>query len=139
MTSSPVILITGASSGIGAATAKLFASRGYRVVLAARRKEHLDALRAEIQTVDGQALTVPTDITQLEQIENLVTQAIENFGQIDILLNNAGLGRLDWLEKLDSQDDIAFQVQVNLTGLIQTTRAVLPHMLAQKRAGHCGN
>jgi len=138
MTQSPVILITGASSGIGAATAKLFAGQGYRVVLAARRMDRLDALSSEIQVAGGQVLAVPTDITQLEQVEKLVSQSIEHFGQIDILLNNAGLGRLDWLEKLDPQDDITFQVQVNLTGLIQITHAVLPHMLARKQ-GHIIN
>lgn len=138
LSASPVILITGASSGIGAATAKLFASQGYKVVLAARRKEQLDILAAEILSAGGEALTVPTDITQLEQIEHLVAQTLERFGQIDVLLNNAGLGRLDWLEKLDPKDDIEFQIQVNLIGLIQTARTVLPHMLARKQ-GHIIN
>ncbi len=138
LSASPVILITGASSGIGAATSKLFASEGYKVVLAARRKEQLDILAAEILSAGGEVLTVPTDITQLEQIENLVAQTLENYGQIDVLLNNAGLGRLDWLEKLDPKEDIEFQIQVNLVGLIQTARAVLPHMIARKH-GHIIN
>ncbi len=134
----PVIIITGASSGIGAATAKVFASEGYRVVLAARRKEQLNSLAEEVQVTGGEALVVPTDITQLSQIENLVYQSLEHFGQIDILLNNAGLGRLSWLEKLDPVNDIEFQIQVNLIGLIQMTRAVLPHMIARKQ-GHIIN
>jgi short-subunit dehydrogenase len=138
MTTPPVILITGASSGIGAATAQLFAAEGYRVVLAARRKEQLDALAASIQVQGGETLVVPTDISQLEQIENLVSQALENFGQVDVLLNNAGLGRLDWLEKLDPKKDIEFQVQVNLLGMIQLTHAVLPHMITRKH-GHIIN
>jgi len=138
MPDSPVILITGASSGIGAATARLFGRQGYRVVLAARRKEHLDSIAEGIEAFGGESLVVPMDITHLEEIEHLVTCSLEHFGQIDVLLNNAGLGRLSWLESLDFIDDIDFQIQVNLTGLIQTTRAVLPHMLARKQ-GHIIN
>jgi len=139
MSNSPVILITGASSGIGAATARLFAHEGYRTVLAARRQEKLEELAQEIHSVGGETpLVVPTDITQFEQIENLVSRSIDHFGWIDILLNNAGLGRLSWLEALDPQKDIDFQIQVNLIGLIQTTRLVLPHMLARKQ-GHIIN
>ena len=138
LSSPPVILITGASSGIGAATAKLFASEGYRVVLAARRQEKLNALANEIQAKSGETLVVPTDISQLDEIENLVSKSLEHFGQIDILLNNAGLGRLNWLEKLDPKDDIEFQIQVNLTGIIQTARAVLPYMIERKQ-GHIIN
>jgi len=138
MSTLPVILITGASSGIGAATARLFARQGYRVVVAARRQEKLEVLVNELQSGGEKALAVPTDITQIEQIENLVSQSIDHFGQIDVLLNNAGLGRLSWLETLDPQSDIDFQIQVNLTGLIQTTRMVLPHMLV-RRQGHIIN
>jgi short-subunit dehydrogenase len=138
MSITPVIIITGASSGIGAATAKLFASEGYRVVLAARREKRLVTLAAEIQANGGETLVVPTDVTKLDQIENLVAQSLDRFGQIDVLLNNAGLGRLDWLEKLDPQRDVAFQVQVNLIGMIQMAQAVLPHMIARKQ-GHIIN
>ena len=138
MISSPVILITGASSGIGEATARLFSTRGYRVVLAARRINRLDALVEEIRSSGSEALAVATDITQVAQIEHLISQTLHNFGQIDILLNNAGLGRLNWLETLDSEKDIAFQIQVNLTGLIQTTKAVLPHMI-ERQQGHIIN
>jgi short-subunit dehydrogenase len=138
MMKAPVILITGASSGIGAATARLFAAEGYQVVLAARRKEKLDLLADELRGFGGEVLVVPTDITQLAQITNLVNQAIEKFGQIDVLLNNAGLGRLDWLEKMDPEDDIEFQIQVNLVGMIQTAQAVLPHMITRKQ-GHIIN
>jgi NADP-dependent 3-hydroxy acid dehydrogenase YdfG len=135
---SPVILITGASSGIGEAAAHLFGSEGYRVVLAARRKERIQALALDIQSEGGEALAVPTDITQLDQIENLVSRSLEHFGQIDLLLNNAGLGRITWLQKLNPQEDIDFQIRVNLTGLIQITRAVLPHMIEHNK-GHIIN
>jgi len=116
----------------------LFASQGYRVVLAARRKDRLEALANEINIAGGMALVVPTDLTHLAEIDNLVSRSLNYFGQIDILLNNAGLGRLSWLEQLDPNEDIAFQIQVNLTGLIQTTRAVLLHMITRKQ-GHIIN
>ena len=132
---SPVILITGASSGIGAATARRFARQGYRTALAARRVERLQALADEIQTAGGQALVLPTDVARLDEIQAMVQRTLEAWGQIDVLFNNAGFGRMDWLEKLDPQEDIAAQVQVNLIGLIQISRAVLPHMIA-RRQGH---
>ena len=138
MTTSPVILITGASSGIGAATARLFAAQGYQVVLAARRFDRLQALADEIEAQGGQALPVTTDISQTADIQALVDTTIACCGGIDILFNNAGFGRLDWLENLDPVEDIQAQVQVNLLGLIYTARAVLPHMI-ERRRGHIIN
>lgn len=91
MSELPVILITGASSGIGAAMARLFGRHGYRVVLAARRIERLESLAGEIEEEGGIALPLQTDITQLDQIQALVDQAIGHFDQIDVLVNNAGL------------------------------------------------
>jgi NADP-dependent 3-hydroxy acid dehydrogenase YdfG len=136
--SSPVILITGASSGIGAATARLFASQGYRVVLAARRIERLEELAAEIRQGGDQALPVQTDVSRLEEIQDLVKTTLENYGQIDVLFNNAGFGRLDWLENLDPQSDIQALLQVDLLGQMWMTQAVLPHMIA-RRQGHIIN
>lgn len=138
MSPSPVILISGASSGIGAATARLFASQGYRVVLAARRLERLEELAAEIRQTGGQALPVRTDVGRLEDIQALVRAALDNYAQIDLLFNNAGFGRLDWLENLDPQSDIQALLQVNLLGQIWMTQAVLPHMIA-RRQGHIIN
>jgi short-subunit dehydrogenase len=138
ISSNPVIIITGASSGIGEATARLFASDGYRVVLAARRKEQLNDLAQDIRSKGGQALVVVTDISKNDQIQNLVSQTLDHFGQIDILMNNAGLGRLNWLEKLDPINDIEYQIKVNLIGMIQMTRAVLPCMIERKQ-GHIIN
>lgn len=131
----PVALITGASSGIGEATARLLAADGYRVVLAARRLERLQALQAEIAAAGGEALAVQADVAQPAGIEDMLQQAIAAYGQIDVLFNNAGFGRTKWLDELDPQKDILPQVQVNLTGAILTTRAVLPHMIARRR-GH---
>ncbi|MFN2128860.1 MAG: SDR family oxidoreductase, partial [Anaerolineales bacterium] len=138
ISSDPVIIITGASSGIGEATARLFASKGYRVVLTARRIEQLNDLAQDIQSKGGRAMVVVTDITKNDQIENLVSQTLDHFGHIDILLNNAGLGRLEWLEKLDPINDIEYQIKVNLIGMIQMTRAVLPYMIKRKQ-GHIIN
>ncbi|MBL7163493.1 MAG: SDR family oxidoreductase [Anaerolineales bacterium] len=138
MTTKPVILITGASSGIGAATARLFGGQGYRVVIAARRAERLQALADEIESAGGRALLIPTDITQLDQIQQLVDTTMEEYGQIDVLLNNAGFGRMKWLEQLDPVTDIELQLDVNLHGVIQTTRMVLPHMI-ERRSGHIIN
>jgi short-subunit dehydrogenase len=133
-----VVVITGASSGIGAATARLLGQRGYRVVLAARRLERLEALAHEIRGDGGEALPVATDVTRLHQIQNLVDSAIGQYGRIDVLFNNAGLGRSKPLEASDPEKEIDLQLRVNLWGLIQTTRAVLPHMI-ERRHGHIIN
>jgi short-subunit dehydrogenase len=133
-----VVVITGASSGIGAATARLLGQRGYRVVLAARRLERLEALAHEIRGDGGEALPVATDVTRLHQIQNLVDSAIDQYGRIDVLFNNAGLGRSKPLEASDPEKEIDLQLRVNLWGLIQTTRAVLPHMI-ERRHGHIIN
>ena len=138
MTESPVILITGASSGIGAATARLFSRHGFRTVLAARRLERLQSLVDEIEALGGSALAVQTDIGSFADIECLVRTAVDHYKQIDILFNNAGFGRLDWLEELDPADDIQDQIQVNLLGLIWLSQAVIPHMI-ERRSGHVIN
>jgi NADP-dependent 3-hydroxy acid dehydrogenase YdfG len=138
MENQPVILITGASSGIGEATAWKFAQEGYRVVLAARRYDRLQTLAEKINATGGQALPVETDVVHIEDIQRLVRMVMENYGQIDVLFNNAGFGRLDWLENLDPVKDIEAQIQVNLLGVIQTTRQVLPMMIA-RRKGHIVN
>ncbi len=133
-----VILITGASSGFGAAAAKLFAQEGCRIVLAARRMERLEELASEIRSSGGDALPVAVDVTQLTQIETMVSAALERYGRIDILFNNAGFGRLDWLEALDPIQDIQAQITVDLLGVLWTARAVLPQMYTQ-RSGHIIN
>lgn len=136
--STPVIIITGASSGIGAATARLFAAEGYRVVLAARRMDRLQVLAQEIKEAGGEALPIQTDVSQVSQLENLVEQTLEQYSQIDVLLNNAGFGRLMWLDDQDPEDDIAAQIRVNVTAVIQASRLVLPHMI-ERRHGHIIN
>ncbi len=138
MSENPVILITGASSGIGAASARLFAANGYRVVMAARRLERLQDIEKDIVKLGGEALSVDTDLIHIDQIQALVKKTIDTCGRIDILFNNAGFGRARWLEDMDLEKDIEMQIQVNLSGLIQMTRAVLPHMI-ERQSGHIIN
>ncbi len=133
-----VVLITGASSGFGEDAARLFAKEGCKVVLAARRLDRLQALAEKIEQDGGEATAVPVDVAERDEIELMVQSALDVYGQIDILFNNAGFGRLDWLENLDPARDIETQIEVNLLGVIQVTRAVLPHMLKQ-RSGHIIN
>jgi hypothetical protein len=134
----PVILVTGASSGIGEAVARRFGQSGYRVVLAARREDRLKSIAQEIQAAGGSTLPVVTDLSSLDQIHRLVESSLAEYGQIDVLCNNAGFGRIKFLEELDPVADIESQLQVNLTGLIQVTRSVLPHMIARQK-GHIVN
>jgi len=133
-----VVLITGASSGFGAHAAHLFAQEGAKVVLAARRLDRLQKLVDEIQDAGGEALAVPVDVANQDEISMMVETTLDIYGKIDILFNNAGFGRLDWLENLSPKRDIQTQIDVNLTGLIQVTQAVLPHMIKRK-SGHIIN
>lgn len=135
-----VVIVTGASSGIGEATAREFGREGAKVVLAARRVEKLQTLAQEIDAMStsAQAYVVQADLSKLEDIQKLVSQTIEIFGRIDVLVNNAGFGRLDWLENLDPIKDIQAQIDVNVMGVIQTTRQVLPVMI-QQRSGNIIN
>lgn len=132
MSESPVIIITGASSGIGEAAVRAFAQAGYRVVAAARRIERLQSLADEVNQESEQVLPVRTDVCEIGQIQKLVNSTLEGFGQIDVLFNNAGLGRFGWLENLPVED-IENQIRVNLMGVIYTSRAVLPHMIERRK------
>ncbi len=131
--SHPAVVITGASSGIGEKTAILLAEAGFRVVIAARRKDRLEEIAAQIRDQGGEALAVELDLSSLESIQNLVDKAHSQFGRIDILINNAGSARHLWLDELNLEADIQQQIQVNLVGMIQLTRQVLPEMIAAGR------
>ncbi|HLF28675.1 MAG TPA: SDR family oxidoreductase [Anaerolineae bacterium] len=132
-----VAIITGASSGIGAATAQAFGRAGMRVALFARRADRLEQVATEVHAAGGQAIVVPGDIRDRGTIIELVDRTLAEFGQIDVLFNNAGLGRLGWLETLDPAD-VRLQLDVNLLGLIDLTQVALPHML-HRRSGHIIN
>lgn len=129
-----VAIVTGASSGIGEATAREFGREGAKVVIAARRVDKLQALAQEINAMGhgAECLVVQADLSKLEDIQSMIDQTLNRFGRIDILVNNAGFGRLDWLEKLDPIKDIQAQIDVNVMGVIQTTRLVLPVMIKQR-------
>jgi NADP-dependent 3-hydroxy acid dehydrogenase YdfG len=136
--SGKVVIVTGASSGFGAAAARLFAENGCRLVLAARRLDRLQDVAKEINDQGGYALPVTLDVSQPAQIGAMISSAMDAYGQIDILFNNAGFGRLDWLEKLDPISDIQTQITVDLLGVIWTSRMVLPYMY-RRRSGHIIN
>jgi hypothetical protein len=133
-----VVLITGASSGFGQDAAWFFAAEGCKVVLAARRVERLRALASRIQEEGGEAVAIPMDIVNSADIANMVKSALDLYGKIDILFNNAGIGRVAWFEEHSIERDIELLIRVNLIGMMQVTRKVLPHMI-ERREGHIIN
>ncbi|MDH6292793.1 SDR family NAD(P)-dependent oxidoreductase [Rhodococcus opacus] len=129
-----VALVTGASSGIGADTARQLADQGAAVALVARRKDRLHALADEITEAGGTALAVEADITDRDQAETAVRQTIERFGRLDILVNNAGLMLLGPVVGADPQE-WERMIAVNVQGLLHTTHAALPHLLKAAEEG----
>ena len=132
-----IVVITGASSGLGESTARHLAELGATVVLGARRVDRIDALAHEL-TANGQpALAVQTDVTDRVQVQRLVDAAIARFGRIDVMINNAGLMPHSPLERLKI-DDWDRMIDVNLKGVLYGIAAALPPMQAQK-SGHIIN
>ncbi len=129
-----VALVTGASSGIGAATARRLAKDCASVALVARRKDRLDELAAEIGKTGGTALVVEADVTDRAQAEAAVQQTVEHFGRLDILVNNAGLMLLGPVVGADVEE-WERMIAVNLQGLLYTTRAALSHLLKAAEDG----
>lgn len=132
-----VVVITGASSGIGAATALRCAALGAQLVLAARSTEQLEALAQQVIQAGGQALAVPTDVTDLTQVQRLAATAIQHYGHVDVLVNNAGIGLLDPFPQARIAD-LQQMMQVNLYGVVHCTQALLPHMY-ERRQGQIVN
>ena len=132
-----IVVITGASSGMGAAAARHLSAQGASVALGARRVERLEALAGEITAARGKALVVQTDVTIRGQVQRLVDAAVEKFGRIDVLVNNAGIMPLSPLERL-KVDEWDRMIDVNLKGVLYGIAAALPHMKAQK-SGHIIN
>jgi short-subunit dehydrogenase len=132
-----VALITGASGGIGEAVARRLAAGGWNCCLAARRYERLVQLAQELENIHPACSCLPLrmDVTVAESIRGGVEGCLDRYGQIDVLVNNAGVGSLGWLERLRPQEDIRTSIDVNLVGSILSTRAVLPGMI-QRRSGH---
>ncbi|MES9973888.1 MAG: SDR family oxidoreductase [Candidatus Thiodiazotropha sp.] len=123
---SKTILITGAFSGIGKATAKYFQEKGWNVIATMRTPEK----ETELNRLDN-VLVTRLDVTDSDSIKSAVTKGIERFGQIDVLLNNAGYGAFGPLEAFP-MENIRRQFDTNVIGLLETTKAVLPHMRKQK-------
>jgi short-subunit dehydrogenase len=126
-----VAIITGASAGIGAATARTLAEAGMTVVLAARREAELAALVAEIEGRGGRALAVRTDVSQRMDIDNLIQRTLDAYGRIDVLVNNAGITGGSYLQ--DSDDgEMERIININMLAPARCIQAVLPTMLRQR-------
>ncbi len=137
LTEGKVIVVTGASSGIGRETARLLAGRGAKLVLGARRADRLESLATEIRAAGGEAAFAVTDIARPADVEALIACAVENFGRIDVLVNNAADTRLFRLA--DAQTDAwSAQIDTNIKGVLYAIAAALPRMLAQG-SGHIVN
>jgi hypothetical protein len=130
-------LVTGASSGIGESTAEALAEAGASVALAARREDELEQLADRIESDGGEALVVPTDVTDEGEIQEMVDRTHEEFGSLDILVNNAGVMLLERVEDADT-DNFRQMVEVNLLGLMNVTHAALP-LMQQQGEGHVVN
>ncbi|MEU9500503.1 SDR family oxidoreductase [Streptomyces sp. NPDC048196] len=125
-----VVAITGASSGIGEATALLLAERGARLVLGARRSERLAELVGRIEEAGGSAVQVRTDVTRREDLKRLVALAVERFGRLDVLVGNAGVGTISPLDDL-RVEEWDHMVDVNVKGVLHGIGAALPVFRAQ--------
>lgn len=132
-----VIVITGASSGLGEASARHLAARGAKLVLAARRTDRLQALVQEITQHGGEAIAVATDVTSMEQMQALSDRAIAQFGRIDVLVNNAGIMPLAPLSRL-KVEEWSRMIDVNIKGVLHGIAAVLP-VMTQQKSGHIIN
>ena len=130
-----VVVITGASSGLGEATARRLAGEGAKLVLGARRMDRLTALAAELNL--GEAAAVQTDVTDVAQVRRLVDHAVEAHGRIDVIINNAGLMPQSPLDR-QKVEDWDRMIDVNIKGVLYGIAAALPHMQARK-SGHIIN
>ncbi|MFD3440454.1 SDR family oxidoreductase [Streptomyces sp. NPDC058685] len=129
-----IVAITGASGGIGEATARLLAERGAAVVLAARRGERIDAVAQDIRKEGGRALACVVDVTKADDLRRLVSTTVDRYGRIDVLLNNAGIAPISPLADLDT-DGWSAMIDVNLRGMLNGVAAVLP-VFREQGAGH---
>ncbi|WP_455922902.1 SDR family oxidoreductase [Pseudomonas putida] len=129
--SAKVVVITGASSGLGEATARHLAAQGARVVLGARRLERIIGVAQAIAHSGGQAIAVQTDVTDPAAVKALVDQAVSTFGRVDVMINNAGLMPHSPLERLKIEDWHQ-TIDVNIKGVLHGIAAALPHMIRQK-------
>ncbi|HUL98089.1 MAG TPA: SDR family NAD(P)-dependent oxidoreductase, partial [Mycobacterium sp.] len=126
--SNTVALVTGASSGIGSATARALAAHGAAVALLARRRDRLDGIRTDIEATGGTALVVPADVTNTDDVEAAVNRAVSELGRLDTVVNNAGLLGMGPVAEapLEEWDRL---VSVNVRGVLYVTHAALPHLV----------
>ncbi|MDQ1023492.1 NADP-dependent 3-hydroxy acid dehydrogenase YdfG [Streptomyces umbrinus] len=129
-----IVTITGASGGIGEATARLLAQRGAAVVLSARRSERIDAIAQDIREQGGRATACVVDVTKAEDLRRLVSTAIDQYGRIDVLVNNAGIAPISPLADLDTEGWSAM-IDVNLRGTLNGIAAALP-AFREQGSGH---
>jgi NADP-dependent 3-hydroxy acid dehydrogenase YdfG len=132
-----VVVITGASSGLGASTAKLLARHGAKVVLGARRKDRIDAVVQEISVAGGTAIGFAADVTKRADVEALIQGAVDRFGRVDVLVNNAGIMAIAPIQLL-KVEEWDRQIDVNIRGVLYGVAAALPHM-QQQQSGHIIN
>lgn len=135
--SGKVIVITGASSGMGEATARGLAAKGAKVALGARRLDRLEAIVKEIEAAGGEAIAVATDVAKLEDVQKLVETARQKFGRVDVIFNNAGLMPLSPLDSLKI-DEWNQMIDVNVKGTLYGIAAVLP-VFQEQKSGHVIN
>ncbi|KUN18495.1 hypothetical protein AQJ11_34180 [Streptomyces corchorusii] len=129
-----VVLVTGASRGIGRAVALAFARESARLVLAARSADRLAQVADEVRALGSEALPVPTDVTSHDAVEALVDAAVSRFGRIDVLVNNAGIGKVGTVESAGFAEDVRLTLRASLFGMINVTQRVLP-ILRRQGAG----
>ncbi|MEU6557168.1 SDR family oxidoreductase [Streptomyces sp. NPDC046915] len=129
-----IVAITGASGGIGEATARLLAQRGAAIVLTARRSDRIDAIAQDIREEGGRAATCVVDVTKAEDLERLVSTTIDEYGRMDVLVNNAGIAPISPLADLDTEGWSAM-IDVNLRGMLNAVAAALP-VFREQGAGH---
>lgn len=132
-----VVLITGGSTGIGAEVARLLASQGAKVAIAARRKDKLDEVVAAIEAGGGVARAYSLDVTDKKQVEAVVAATVADFGKVDVLINNAGLMPIRPMSEVNT-DEWDQMIDVNLKGTLYGIAAVLPRFIAQE-SGHIIN
>src|SRR5450759_3673937 len=122
-----VVVITGASSGLGEATARLLSTEGASIVLGARREDRLQALVSELTARGSKATALTTDVTHRDQVQKLVDIAVQTYGRIDVIINNAGLMQQSLLEQL-KVDEWDRMIDVNIKGVLYGIAAALPYM-----------